>query len=333
MHKYALAEQEAIAIARISEASGSAGRNMKDKNKAILLIIVASFCFALMDVFVRAAGDLPIAEKSIFRNAVSALIAWIVLIREKNPFTWEKGNSKFLILRSVFGTIGILATYYAIDNMVLSDASILTEMSLFFGILFSRIFLKERFSASQILIVIVAFVGSIFVVKPTFSNVNLLASFIGLLGGATSGAAYTSVRKCGIRGINKSVVVLFFSLFSCITLLPIVVLNWEPMSKIQILLLAMSGLAAAGGQFSITAAYFYAPAKSISVYHLTHVIFAALLGFVIFAQLPDWWSFLGYFIIFGISIVMYFNNKKETNLLKQSKQVNRILLPLYDQHH
>ena len=63
--------------------------------------------------------------------------------------------------------------------------------------------------------------------------------------------------------------------------------------------LLLAGLAATGVQFCITAAYKFAPAKQISVYDYTQVLFAALLGFVFLGQIPDSMSFIGYAIIIG----------------------------------
>ena len=75
-------------------------------------------------------------------------------------------------------------------------------------------------------------------------------------------------------------------------------------------MLLLAGLAAAGGQFSITAAYSNAPAREISVYDYTQVIFAALLGFIFFSQIPDVWSVIGYVIICGVSVIMYCYNQR-----------------------
>lgn len=73
-------------------------------------------------------------------------------------------------------------------------------------------------------------------------------------------------------------------------------------------------LAAAGGQFSITAAYKFAPAKEISVYDYSQIIFSALLGFILFSQLPDIWSFIGYVVICGVGVAMFlYNNRRDKN--------------------
>ena len=120
------------------------------------------------------------------------------------------------------------------------------------------------------------------------------------------------VRKLGSLGVKGPFVVFFFSGFSCITTLPFLIINFEPMTWVQLLMLLGAGLAAAGGQFSITAAYYYAPAREISVYDYSQIIFSALLGFILFDQIPDALSFLGYVIIIGVAIVMFwYNNRKE----------------------
>lgn len=112
---------------------------MSQKNKGILLIICSAFCFALMNMMVRFAGDLPSIEKSFFRNFVAVFFAFIALKRSHTPIRVPKGALKPLLLRSIFGTMGILCNYYAIDHLMLADASILNKLSPFFAILFSFI--------------------------------------------------------------------------------------------------------------------------------------------------------------------------------------------------
>ncbi len=266
-----------------------------------------------MNAFVRLAGDLPFIQKSFFRNLVALIFALVMLLRQHGKLTPTKGALPFLLLRSIAGTTGILCNFYAIDHLALSDASILNKMSPFFAILFSWLLLKEKLSWKQGIIVLGAFLGCLFVIKPTFSNANLFPSLIGLLGGLGAGVAYTMVRRLGSIGENKAYIVFFFSAFSCIVTLPYLIFCYEPMTWKQVLILIFAGLSAAGGQFGITSAYCYAPAKEISVYDYTQILFAALLGFFLFDQIPDWLSFLGYGLIIAMAIAMFFYNKKKEN--------------------
>ena len=281
------------------------------KYLGIVFIILSAFCFALMNVFVRLSGDLPTIQKSFFRNFVALIFAFIVLKKNHTPLHWQKGNLKFHFIRASCGTLGILCNFYAVDHMALSDASMLNKMSPFFALIFSFIFLKERVNFYQCLLVAAAFVGSLFIIKPTFIGMALLPAILGFLGGMGAGAAYTTVRHLGQKGEKGSFIVFFFSTFSCAVTLPYIIFNFQPMSFIQIVFLLCAGLSAAGGQFSITAAYCYSPAKEISVYDYSQIVFAAILGMIIFQQIPDTYSIIGYFIIISSAIMMFLYNKRK----------------------
>ncbi len=286
---------------------------MNQRTKGIICIILSAFCFALMSCCVRLAGDLPSIQKSFFRNLVAALFALILLmkdIRAGKDISINRRQLPFLLLRSIFGTIGILCNFYAVDHLVLSDASMLNKMSPFFAILCSYFVLKETITPVQGGAVLFAFIGALFIIKPTLSNMDLFPSMIGLLGGLGAGTAYTMVRKLGQTGINKTVIVLFFSSFSCLITLPFLIFDYHPMNGLQIAALIGAGLAAAGGQFSVTNAYCFAPAREISVYDYTQVIFSALLGFFLFGQVPDLLSLVGYVLICGTGIGMFLYNRR-----------------------
>ena len=281
---------------------------MNQKYKGILYIVLSAFSFAFMNAFVRLAGDLPSIQKSFFRNLVALIFAAIVLKRSKIGFSYKKENLKPLILRSTFGTLGILCNFYAIDKLVLADASMLNKMSPFFAILFSYLLLKEKIDWVQAISVAGAFVGSLFIIKPSFHNVERIPALAGFAGGMAAGAAYTFVRILGQKGEKGPFIVFFFSSFSCVTTLPFLIFQYHAMSLTQVIYLLLAGLAAAGGQFAITAAYCYAPAKEISIYDYSQIIFSAILGFFLFGQIPDFYSGLGYVIICGMAIFMFLYN-------------------------
>ena len=217
----------------------------------------------------------------------------------------RRGNLKYLLIRSAAGTLGILCNFYAVDHLVLSDASMLNKMSPFFAIIFSIFVLKERIRLPQLAIVTGAFLGSLLILKPTGSSLISLPALIGLLGGMAAGLAYTYVRLLGERGEKGAFVVAFFSGFSCLVTLPFLIFDFHFMSGMQVAYLLLAGLAAAGGQFSITAAYFHAPAREISVYDYSQILFSALLGFLVFSQTPDLLSVIGYAVIILMAVLMF----------------------------
>ena len=188
---------------------------MKQENyiKGMIMIILSAFFFACMNVSVRLAGNLPSVEKSFFRNLVAAVFAAVILCKDH---TLPKVNKKYwgpLILRCVCGTMGILCNFYAIDHLLVADASILNKLSPFFAIIFSFLLLKEKISPTQAACVALAFVGCLFVVKPGFHNAEFMSALIGVCGGLGAGIAYTMVRVLGTHGVKGPIIVFYFSVF------------------------------------------------------------------------------------------------------------------------
>ena len=138
----------------------------------------------------------------------------------------------------------------------------------------------------------------------------MLPALAGVLGGLGAGAAYTFVRYLGARGENGSRIVFYFSAFSCIVCVPFVALDYASMSLLQLVYLLLAGAFACVGQLGITKAYVCAPAKEISVYDYTQVLFAAALGFFVFGDVPDWLSVLGYVLICGAGVGMFLYNRR-----------------------
>ena len=288
---------------------------MTNKQKGILCILISAFSFALMNLFVQLAGDINPIQKGFFRNLIAFIFAAAILLKG-HDFSYQKRNLKYLFLRSALGTVGILCNYYALGHMLLSDASMLGKLSPFVVLICSYIFLKEKINGFQVFSIVIAFIGSLFIIRPGFSLTEMFPALMGLAGAIAAGGAYTTVRYLGLRGERGPFIVFFFSAFSCVAVLPYILLNFEPMTFYQLGMLMLAGLAASGGQFGVTYAYKFAPAKEISVYDYTMVIFAAILGFFAFGQIPDGLSLIGYVIICGISILMYMYNMGYLKLTK-----------------
>lgn len=291
---------------------------LSDKTKGVIFIILSALSFTGMNTFVRLSGELPTMQKVFFRNFVAMLFAFIAMVKAGDSFKPKKGNMKFLLLRSAAGLAGIFGNFYALDKIELSNASMLNKMSPFFALVFSAIFIKEKVKPKQAVAIAVAFIGALFIIKPTFGNEDLLASLAGFGGGMAAGGAYTCVRWLGLKGENGRLIVLFFSVFSCILTLPYLIFDYHYMTAFQWFALIMAGVFAAGGQFAITAAYTHAPSREISVYDYSQIIFAAIVGFFVFGDVPDLWSLAGYIIIISMAVWMFIYNNKPHSLKKHN---------------
>ena len=293
--------------------------SLSSKTKGVIFIILSALSFTGMNTFVRLAGDLPTMQKVFFRNFVAMIFAFAAMVKAGDSFKPKKGSLKYLLIRSAAGLAGIFGNFYALDTIELSNASMLNKMSPFFALIFSALFIKEKVKPKQAVAIAVAFIGALFIIKPTFGNADLLASLAGFAGGMAAGGAYTCVRWLGIKGENGRLIVLFFSVFSCVLTVPYLIFDYHYMTAFQWSALLMAGVFAAGGQFAITAAYTHAPSREISVYDYSQIIFAAVVGFFVFGDIPDVWSFVGYFIIIAMAVWMFVYNNRQGTLKKHNQ--------------
>lgn len=284
---------------------------MNTKTKGIFYVIIAAFGFSMMSVFVHLAGDLPSYQKAFFRNLAAVIFVSGIMLKNHISFIPKKESIPALLGRSIFGTIGILCNFYAIDHLVLADANMLNKLSPFFAVIFSIFILKEKPTLVQIIGVLTAFLGSVFIIKPSMGGYDVFPAAMGALGGLGAGVAYTFVRYLGKRGENSFVIIFFFSAFSCLVCLPFTIFEFSSLTLKSFLFLICAGLGACIGQFGITKAYVCAPAKEISVYDYTQVLFAAVFGYFLFGQIPDMLSVIGYILICGAGIAMFFYNRRK----------------------
>ena len=278
---------------------------MKGQVKGIICILIAGVGFSFMTFFVRIAGDLPTMQKAFFRNFFALIIAFATLIAKKEKFEVPKNCRFDIFMRCLFGTTGMIANFYAIDRLDLADSNMLNKLSPFFAIILSIPILKEKPSRMDITATVIAFIGALFIIRPSGNNIQLVPSLIGLYGGFGAGTAYVFVRRATGKGARTPVIVICFSAFSCLLTLPFMIFTFVKMSAQQWLIMCMAGLSAAVGQFAITTAYKFAPAKKLSVFDYMQVVFAALWGILFLGQIPVLLSIIGYVIIMGVAVVRW----------------------------
>ena len=261
----------------------------------ILMMIFASLFFALIATLVKTLKDLPLMEVIFFQSLPSMLILPI-LLRKKNisPI----GNNLFLLLfRSVLTFGCIIACFYTLRTMTISDAMILRQIGPIFVIIFAIVFLKEKFTYGKAPIIILSFLGTLMIIKPGL-RVNLFPAIIGIIGAALGGGAHVIIRNLRLTD-NPFVIMNYYSYFTGILSLIIVFLSGEQFiaNSSDYYLLFILGLIAFFAQYFLTLAYRNAEASSISLYAYLQIIFCTILGILLFHEIPDLFSIIGALLV------------------------------------
>ena len=279
--------------------------------KGIFCIITAGFGFALMSLFVKLSGDLPSMQKGFFRNIIAVFISSIPLLKHWKVINTPKDKTGWLvlILRSVFGTIGLVLNFYAISHISLADSSIIQKLSPFIIIILSYIFFKEEMTRFQVFSIIIAFIGITLIIKPSGNNIISMGALAALLGALCAGIAYTCVRYLGTHNISGEFIIFFFSSLSSLMLLPYLIFDYRTMTFYQLSMLLLAGISATIGQYGVTFAYKFAAAKNISVFDYSQVLFSGIFGYMFFGEFPDFQSLIGYIIVISVGIVLVLRSK------------------------
>ena len=156
-----------------------------------------------------------------FRNLLIVLIIPLILKSKKIPF-WGN-NRSVLLLRSLFGTFGMVAYFYTIGFMPLTVAVTIQLLSPFFIIISAGIFLREKIVPKQIYIFICAFIGVLLIIKPSL-YLNIFPVIIGILGAILSAGAHVTVRYLRLSD-HPLVIVNCYGFVS--TLVSLVILSWQ----------------------------------------------------------------------------------------------------------
>jgi len=268
------------------------------------MMVIATICFSLMAAMVKFLRHLPVMEIIFFRNIPIMLIIPLILKNKKISF-W--GNNKpLLLLRSLLSGFAVIAYFYTITVMILTDAVTIKQLSPFFIILLASIFLGEKIDFRKIIIFILAFLGALLVIKPGF-RLDVYPTVIALLGAISTAGSHVAIRS--LRLTDHPLVIVNYFGYS-IGLISFGILLWQGNfiipDALSLFVLLLLGLVGLGGQFTLTKAYQMAPTKLVSFYLYLQIIFGAILGVLFFKEIPDLFS------IFGASLIIisgYLNYK------------------------
>jgi drug/metabolite transporter (DMT)-like permease len=281
---------------------------MDNRPKAITLMLISALAFSIMSAMVKLSGDIPIFEKVFFRNLIGLIIAYIMVKNNKTRLLGKRENQKYLLSRSILGLLGVILNFYALRYLVLSDASMLNKISPFFVTLFAIVFLKEKITKVHIPTLIIVFLGALLIIKPQF-NFSVMPSLAGFVSAMFAGGSYTLIRF--LSGREKSATIVFyFTFISVIVMFPLMILNYQKPTIIQFAFLIGTGVFAAIDQFALTNAYRYAPAGEVSIYNYISIISSAIIGFIIWSEVPDFLSVIGTVVIIAVAIFIYIYNEK-----------------------
>ena len=270
-----------------------------------LWMLLACAMFATMGACIKLASDsgASLAQVVLFRGApsVALLLAWALLThRSLRPPTWT-----LHFWRNLSGVTAMWLSFYALSQLPLATATSLNYTSPLFiaGWLLFRAEGGRR-DLIRVAAVAIGFVGVIGILRPSIGQDQLHAGLIGLTGGAFSAVAMMQVRQLGRVGEPEWRTVLFFSSCVCATsFVGLAHTGWQaPTGEAWFSLLGV-GSAGLVGQLAMTRAFGAGSTLLTAALQYTTIIFATLLGALVWSDIPDALAWGGMALVIGSGLL------------------------------
>ncbi|MEM9266449.1 MAG: DMT family transporter [Cyanobacteria bacterium P01_F01_bin.13] len=273
---------------------------------AIRYILLSAIGFAMMSTCVKtvAGYDIPVLQIIAARASVSLLLSYLD-VRRKRISVW--GNNRWLLVaRGTVGTLALVCIYYAVTKLPLADATVLQYTHPAFTAILALVFLGESVKRSTVICIVLSFVGLVVMVRPGaggailgLPTLSLMAALVGAFGSAV---AYVLVRRLS-QTEDSSVIIFYFPLIALPISLILLGNNFIFPNIEALLLLLLVGVFTQVGQVGLTKAMAVEAAGKVTSYSYIQVIFSAILGVILFSEVPTLWTLIGGALIISGALV------------------------------
>ena len=276
---------------------------MKATSLPILLMIGAVFCFASMDATAKyLMKEIGPAQTIWARYTVQALIVTVLILPKINVYG-RTNYPKLQFLRSVALMMATTLFFFAFSRLGLAEASAIFNISPVLITLGAFLFLREQIGPRRLIGIIVSLLGALIIIRPgtgVFSIYALLP-----LGAAIFYSTYSLATR--FVGTDESPwTSLFYSaIFGAICYSIYIAFHWNPMSNNAILLTIIIGLFGTAGHICLIRALTLGEASLVAPFIYTNLLFTTTWGFVLFGNLPDFWTIVGALIIVAAGIYVW----------------------------
>ena len=289
------------------------------QTKTIILYILSIVLFSIMNIFIRkAAENLHVFEVVFFRNLL-AFIVMLPILKSTGLVAIKMNNTKLFFMRSFIGAIGMVAGFTSLTLITFAQRTAISFSQPIFVTIGATIFLGEIIKARRIAAIIIGIIGMLIIVQPGVNSFSfgIMLAIIAALAGSLNALI---VKKQTLTDTPQAIVTWMVIILIPITFIPAIpVWEWPSFET----WLYLWGIAIVGtlAHFSWTKSYSMADITSLEPIEFIKLPIMALLGWMIFSEIPGTWTWVGGLIIFMSTIYISHREAKATDSLKPNDGV------------
>ena len=272
-----------------------------------LMMLAAMLSMAMATIAKELVRELPVFEVVFFRQFFGTLLLGSVLFKKgANPLRTHRIGMHGL--RALFNIVAIMAYFTSLGLVPLAQITALGFTSPLFASVLAIFILGERVRASRVVGLFLGLVGALIILRPGIETVS--AGSLYVIGSAASWAAAMTCIKALAR-TDSSIAITFYAAFLQLPIalvLALFVWQWPTLEHLgQLLIISVIGTLA---QVSLSQAFREADSTVILPMDFTKLIWASLLGYLVFAEIPDIWAWVGGVVVFSGVLWVAYSEKK-----------------------
>lgn len=283
-------------------------------SSAVLMIAGAVACFSVSDTIIKSLASrhpIPLLVWARWGFQVLAMLIW--LAPSMGVGMVRTTQLRMQLIRGVLLIGSSLCFMTALKFMPLADATALNYTTPTIVIVLGILFLHERLTGARIAFVVAGMVGMLMIVQPgagMFNYASLLA-----LASAFCYAIYQITTRM-LAGEDPRVTLFYPALVG----VGIMTLVWPwfgtaiDVSWLDVAMLASIGVLGTIGHFLFILAFQRAPASALTPFTYIHLVFATLIGWLVFSDLPDGLTFAGMGLIAGSGLLLTWHERRRALL-------------------
>jgi drug/metabolite transporter (DMT)-like permease len=274
--------------------------------KGILFKLASALMFAVMSALVRFAGEtIPVGQVVFFRSAF-AIVPVVVIytltrelrgaVQTKRPF----GH----VGRGTLGAAGMFLSFAALARLPLADVTVISFASPLITVALAAVLLKERVRIYRWSAVTIGFLGVLVMLAPHLDAAHIgghtpaetVGAVLALTAAFCNAGAVIQTRRL-VDTETTSSIVFYFSLVCAIVSALTLPFDWKTPNGLVLAALIGTGVLGGLAHLLLTESYRYAPASVVAPFDYTAILWAFVLGYAMFGEVPTQLVFIGAGII------------------------------------
>jgi len=291
-------------------------RYIKNMDRGILLMLLASLSFAAMGGFAKVVSQvLPPVEVTFFRNIFGVLLVGLAIW--KVPLKQTGGKPLLLLFRGSMGFVALLAYFYIMAHIPLGEAVTYNKTSPIFVAIFAYIFLKEKLHPSALIAIVLGFIGIVLIAQPEAGGFDKY-DILGVFSGIGAALAYTSIRELRKYYDTRAIVMSFMGVGTVAPLFLMLITPYVNVPEdfdwmfakfvmpkgIEWGYVTAVGVFATISQLLMTKAYELTKAGIVGTISYTNIVFAVIIGVMLGDPIPDFWTVLGIILVISSGLLV-----------------------------